>query len=155
MVAGIDFANAKCIVEYGAGTGVFTWEILQKRSPDTIVIIFEMNEAFCRVLNEKYGDEPNVYIVNDSAATVAEQLQKYGLSHADYVVSGLPFASLPGEVSEEILRQTRKCLVQGGEFITFQYTLFKKELFEGFFDEIEISRREWRNIPPAYVLRCR
>ena len=153
MVASIDFDNAKCIVEYGAGTGVFTEKILQKRNPDTIVILFEMNDAFCQTLKEKYGSEPNMHIVNDTAQNVGAKLQKYGFGYADYVVSGLPFASLPQDVSVGILAETKKYLKPSGAFITFQYTLLKMDFIGQFFDKIEIER-ELKNVPPAYVLRC-
>ncbi|MCL2287244.1 MAG: methyltransferase domain-containing protein [Firmicutes bacterium] len=154
MVSGIDFDNANCIVEYGAGTGVFTDKILRMRSPATLVILFEMNNTFCRDLKEKYGNRPNLHIVNGSAQNVGQYLQKYGVERVDYVVSGLPFASLPQDVSNKILTETKKWLKPSGVFITFQYTLLKMDLLGRFFDKIEIER-EFRNVPPAYVLHCR
>ena len=154
MVAGINFEDAKCIVEYGAGTGVLTAEIIQKRRPGTVVIIFEMNSTFCKMLNEKYGSEPGVHVVNDSAQHVGQKLAECGVAYADYVISGLPFASLPQAVSFNILTETKKHLKQGGAFITFQYTLLKKDFIQQFFDTVDIVR-EVRNVPPAYVLRCR
>jgi len=154
MVENIDFINAKCIVEYGAGTGVFTEKILQMRKADTIVILFEKNEAFFHILRERYGAMPNVYIVNESAERIGQLLKSCGVRYADYIVSGLPFASLPQEVSVNILEQTRLHLKPAGCFITFQYTLLKKDFIQQYFDTIEISR-ELRNVPPAYVLRCR
>jgi len=154
MLASVDFDVAKCIVEYGAGTGVFTKRILEKRHPDTVIIVFEKNEAFYQSLTNKYGAEPNVYIVNESAENVGQHLQKCGLEYADYIVSGLPFTSLPAEVSENILVQTKKYLSESGTFITFQYSLLKMEFIRRFFISIE-TELEIRNIPPAYVLRCR
>ena len=154
MVAGIDFDNAKCIVEYGAGTGVFTEKILQKRNSATTVIVFEMNDAFYKTLEEKYGSESNVHIVNNSAQNVGAALQTYGIEYVDYVVSGLPFASLPQDVSIHILSETKKYLKPTGAFITFQYTLLKMDFIGQFFDKIEIER-ELKNVPPAYVLRCK
>ena len=43
MVESINFKNAKCIVEYEPGTGVFTEKILSRISEDTIVILIEIN----------------------------------------------------------------------------------------------------------------
>ena len=154
MVNGINFAQVKCVVEYGGGTGVLTAEILRKRQPGTVVIVFEMNSTFYNVLNDKYGHEADVYIVNDSAMHIGQKLQEYGVQCADCVISGLPFASLPQEVSFNILTETKKHLKPGGAFITFQYTLLKKDLIGQFFEHIDIVR-EMRNVPPAYVLRCR
>jgi len=152
MVEGIDFKTARCIVEYGAGTGVFTRQILENRTPGCVVIVFEMNEAFCRGLREMFTGEANLHIINGSAAGIGAELVSYG--KADYVVSGLPFASLPEEVSRNILAETRKWLRDGGMFVTFQYTLFRKGFISQYFDEIEIARVV-RNLPPAWVMRCR
>ena len=154
MTQGIDFDNARCIVEYGPGTGVFTEKILKQRKPDTLVLLFEKNIEFYGLLNEKYSKEPKLYIINDSAEYVGKYLIQHGVACADYIVSGLPFASLPYEVSSNILTQTKKYLKQEGSFITFQYSLLKKDFIRQFFHEIAIGM-EFRNIPPAYVLCCR
>ncbi len=57
------------------------------------------------------------------------------------------------KVSADILTNTAKILKDNGEFITFQYTQYKKALIEQFFPQI-VVRREIRNIPPAYVFSC-
>ena len=153
MVHNIDFDSARCIVEYGAGTGVFTDEILKFRKPDTTLLLFENNEEFYKQLNEKYSGETNVHIVNDSAEYVGKYLLEHNIVCADYIISGLPFASLPKEVSTKILEQTRKYLKPNGSFTTFQYTMLKRDFIGQFFADIVIER-ELRNIPPAYVFCC-
>jgi len=154
MMKPIYFNNAKCIVEYGAGTGVFTDKILKLRQPGTIVIVFENNADFYNLLNKKFAGEANIHIINDSAALVGEYLQKHNIAFADYIISGLPFASLPQAVSTKIMEQTKKYLKQGGSFITFQYTLLKKDFIGQFFQDITVTR-ELRNVPPAYVFCCK
>ena len=153
MVKNIDFDTLGVIVEYGAGTGVFTAEILKRRNPGAVIIVFEMNERFCNLLHKKFGQEPGVFIVNGSAIGVGEKLWELGVGKADCIVSGLPFASLPEAVSHGILQETVKALKPEGEFVTFQYTLLKMDMMGEYFKKIEISR-EYRNVPPAYVLRC-
>ncbi|WP_047478472.1 class I SAM-dependent methyltransferase [Bacillus siamensis] len=153
MTEKIDFHKAEYIVEYGPGTGVFTKKLLEKRQPGTMILLIEQNEEFYALLKEKYKDEQNLFLVNGSAEHIGKHLKEYRIPHADYVVSGLPFASLPKRVSDEILTDTAKILKNEGEFITFQYTQFKKTLIEQFFTQIEV-RREFRNIPPAYVFSC-
>ena len=153
MVQNINFEDATCIVEYGAGTGVFTRQLVKKRNKNTMLIIFEMNEEFCKSLKNEFKNQPNMYIVNDSAAKIGEYLAKYKQQNASYVVSGLPFASIPKEISIEILTQTKKHIKKEGKFITFQYSLLKKDFIGQFFKSIELTR-EFRNIPPAYVLCC-
>ena len=69
-------------------------------------------------------------------------------------MSGLPFTSLPGEVSRTILAKTANILKGKGGFITFQYSLFKLNFFKEYFCDIKY-KKEIRNFPPAYILNCR
>ena len=86
-----------------------------------------------------------------SAEDVEKYMEKWKIKRADYVISGLPFASLPKSVSKAILTATGKILDANGCFITFQYTLFKKKIFENYFKIKDISL-EWVNLPSAFVL---
>ncbi|WP_052339765.1 class I SAM-dependent methyltransferase [Gorillibacterium massiliense] len=153
MVEDIDFGHAEYIVEYGPGTGVFTEKLLAKRKPHTVIILVEYNSIFYSMLKEKYGREPNVHIIHDSAEHIDKYLAQYGISQVDYFVSGLPFASLSAAVSSGILAKSQQYLKEDGKFITFQYTLLKKGLISRYFGEIRI-KREIRNFPPAYVFNC-
>ncbi|RYF29087.1 MAG: SAM-dependent methyltransferase [Chloroflexi bacterium] len=152
MVLPINFTDARVIVQFGPGTGSFTSEILQRRNDKTIVVLIEYNESFYETLVSKYRDEQGVYIYNGTAEDVDGILKQYGLPQkVDYIVSGLPFASLPDKQSRAILDRAKNILGTDGTFITFQYTLLKKGLLDEYFNQIVISR-EWRNVPPAYVL---
>ncbi|MDR0273717.1 MAG: methyltransferase [Clostridiales bacterium] len=151
MVENINFDEAQCIVEYGPGTGVFTEKLLSKRNENTKILLIEMNEDFCKILKVKYENIQNLHIINDSAENTGKYLSEHGFLYADFIISGLPFASLPQEISENILAQTKKFLSPNGFFITFQYTLFKKKILTRFF-EIAKIKHEMRNVPPAYVL---
>jgi phospholipid N-methyltransferase len=153
MVEDVDFKHAKCIVEYGPGTGIFTEKLLENRNQSTIVMLFEYNYEFYNLLKDKFKDEKNLYIINDSAENVGKYLVKHGIDNVDYIISGLPFASLPKEVSENILEQTKNILKKDGKFVTFQYSLLKVKFIKKYFRYIDL-KREFRNIPPAYVLNC-
>ncbi|KJJ41066.1 SAM-dependent methyltransferase [Bacillus subtilis] len=153
MMEGIDFKKAKYIVEYGPGTGVFTEKLIEKRNPKTMILLVEQNKAFYLLLKEKFKDEKNVFVVNGSAENSSQYVMDFGMPYIDYVISGLPFASLPKSVSANILSDTANILKSDGKFITFQYTAFKKNVFEQFFTKIDV-KREFRNVPPAYVFSC-
>lgn len=153
MVESIDFHNAKCIVEYGPGTGVFTQKLVENKREDMPLIVIEFNEELCEILRDKFRAEKNVHIINDSAENIERHLEYYNVKELRYVVSGLPFASLPKEMSKNILDKTRNILGEEGQFITFQYTLFKKGYIQKFFPMINI-KRVIRNFPPAYVFTC-
>jgi len=153
MIENINFLKAKYIVEYGPGTGVFTTELIAKRKPGTQLLLIERNEKFYKMLTEKFKDVPDIKIINDTAEHVGDILKKNGIPLADYIVSGLPFASLPGGAAHEIMLQTQRCLRNGGKFITFQYTRMKFDFFRTYFKRFDVTH-EWRNVPPAYVLTC-
>ncbi|WP_300902370.1 class I SAM-dependent methyltransferase [uncultured Clostridium sp.] len=154
MIENINFNTCNCIIELGPGTGVFTDEILKKRNDDTIFILIEYNEDFYKKLKSKYSRIKNIYIVNDSAENIDYYIKRYNINSVDYIVSGLPFASLPKDMSENILNKCKYILKNKGTFITFQYTKFKKDLIKKYFREIKLSK-EILNLPPAYVFTCK
>ncbi|MGB4762375.1 MAG: rRNA adenine N-6-methyltransferase family protein [Candidatus Saccharimonas sp.] len=153
MVAAIDFDTANVIVEYGPGTGTITAEIVPRLHPDATLLLIETNQAFCTHLREIYRDNPAVKVIHGSAAATAKHLRTHKLAPPDAIISGLPFAALPGDISRAILDTTVKLLGDRGVFVAFQYTLLKRELFERYFSTLRITR-EIRNLPPAYVFRC-
>lgn len=154
MIENIDFEDAKCIVEYGPGTGVFTEKLMARKKEDTKIFLIEFNKKFYDNLKKLYGYKENVIIINDSAENIDYYLNKHNIQNVDYVVSGLPFATLPKEVSNKILMKTIKILQNKGEFITFQYSLIKKNFFSTYFQKININKT-FVNLPPAYVLTCK
>jgi phospholipid N-methyltransferase len=153
MVLHINFKDAKFIVEFGPGTGAFTKHLMNKRKQGTVILLIESNPTFYSHLLEKYKDEQNVYIVNGSAENLDMYLADHGIPYVDYVVSGLPFASLPRRVSRIILAKTKTALNKEGRFITFQYTQINKPFFNEYFMNMKVTR-ELRNMPPAYVYSC-
>ncbi|MCJ7841470.1 SAM-dependent methyltransferase [Lederbergia sp. NSJ-179] len=153
MIHHIDFENADYIVEYGPGTGVFTDQIIENRSGNTSIMLIERNQEFYRLLKEKYKGEQNLFIIHGSADEVEKYVSKYGFPYIDYVVSGLPFASLPKCVSNDILIKTKQLLGSHGKFVAFQYTRYKLKMIHQYFQRIEV-KREFRNTPPACVFTC-
>lgn len=153
IIEKVEFKGAKYIVEYGPGTGVFTEKLIERRDSQTIILLVESNEKFYSLLKEKYRETNNVFVVCGSAENIELYLRKYGIPKVDYVISGLPFSSLPKNVSYEILLNTVKILKEDGLFVTFQYTKFKKAFIKQFFSRLDI-KREYRNFPPAYIFSC-
>ena len=147
----IDFAMAQCIVEYGPGTGVFTDVILQRRRAETVVLLVELNEEFCKLLQERYSGQPNVHVVLGSADKTGQYLQEINAPRAEYVVCGLPFTSMPLRLDYRILEHTRDVLLPHGKLILFQYSLQNIKLFERFF-RLESKAHVLLNLPPAHVL---
>lgn len=150
MMEPVDFAAAKVIVEYGPGTGSFTRELIARKRSDTKLILIEQNDVFFKEMYESFHGKDNIFVHHGSAEDADSLLNDLGIEGADFVVSGLPFASLPKEVSLRIFEATKKLIGRDGAFITFQYF----RVNEGFFlEHFEISDRlrENLNLPPAYV----
>lgn len=154
MVDTINFETAKCIVELGPGTGVFTKEIIKRKKKETVFILIEINELFFKQLERKFKDEQNVIIIHGSAEEIKKYMKELNIECIDYVLSGLPFTSLPKEVSVRILSNVMELIHDNGKFITFQYSLLKKGVIQRFFPEITLEK-VWLNFPPAYVLSCK
>ena len=154
MTASIDFDKAHCIVEYGAGTGVFTREVATRKRRDTTYIVIEQNDRFYDILRKQFHGMPGVELIHGDAGTVCGFLREQGFRHADYIISGLPFTSLPRQVSHRILSQTQKAIGTEGVFTTIQHTLLRKTFLEHYFN-IQKIVRVWRNLPSAYVLHMK
>lgn len=129
MVDVIDFNRAKCIVELGPGTGAFTKEIMKRKKKETIFLLVEINEVFFKELKRKFKDEQNVIVIHGSAENIKKYMEQLNIECIDYVLSGLPFTSLREEVSKRILNSVMETIHENGEFITFQYSLVKKDLY--------------------------
>lgn len=117
----VDWDRARVVVEYGPGVGNFTAEILGRMRKDSTLVVIEMNEDFVRYLRRTLPD-PRLRVVHGSAADVAAVLEREGLEAADYVISGIPFSTMPDEVRVDILRATRFVLRPDGAFLVYQFS---------------------------------
>ncbi|GAB4280192.1 MAG: methyltransferase domain-containing protein [Candidatus Rifleibacteriota bacterium] len=161
MIEPINFDTARVIVEYGPGSGVFTRHVLKYIDRErTIFFGLELNEKMNRLASEKV---PEVTIYQDSAAEIRKYLKQYGVTHADAIISGLPWASFSESLQDEILNETVSGLPEGGVFTTFAYLhglvlpsgiRFRKKLKQHFSD-VKTSPVVWRNLPPALVYWCK
>jgi len=151
MIRPVNFDEAKIIVELGAGDGVITRHILARMSADAKLISFEVNGKFCQIL--RGIKDPRLVVVEDSAEHISTQLKEHGFDHADYIISALPFLSLPKELGTDILRKSAASLKDGGLFVQMQYSLLLKYLYDSIFDKVTL-RFVPLNVPPAFVLIC-
>ena len=149
MLSRIDWEATRVFVEYGPGVGTFTKPILDRLGPDATLIAIDTNRDFIRHL-EKTIDDPRLVLVNGSAAEVTAILARHGFESADYVLSGLPFSTLPPGVGPAIMRETHAALRPGGAFVIYQYALKVQRLLKPYFAHID---RDFEpiNIPPAQV----
>ena len=148
----IDWRRARVIVEYGPGVGTISTEILKRMSPDATLVVIEMNRDFVRFLRESVQDR-RFHVVDGSAADVAQVLKGLGLERADYVLSGIPFSTMPPEVRESILNATRQVLRADGRFLVYQFSREVERHLKRIFSEVR-SGFEPLNIPPASLWYC-
>jgi phospholipid N-methyltransferase len=149
MLAPVDWANTKLFVEYGPGVGTFTRPILEKMAPDAKLVTIDLNPDFTRYLKDSIDDE-RLIPVTGSAADVEKILADHGFGSADYVLSGLPFSTLPPGVGDDIAEATANVIRPGGAFLVYQFSPKVRDFIQPHFAPIKRGF-EWVNVPPAVL----
>lgn len=147
MLKPVDWENVKVFVEYGPGVGTFTRPILEKLAPDATLVTIDTNAEFTNFLKESIDDE-RLVAVTGSAADVEKILADRGFGHADFVLSGLPFSTLPPGVGDAIGKATANVIRTGGAFLVYQFSPKVLDFIKPHFERVERGF-EWINVPPA------
>jgi phospholipid N-methyltransferase len=148
----VDWRRARTVVEYGPGVGTITERILERMSADARLVVFEMNEDFVRYLGRAYPD-PRLHVVHGSAETVQRELDRLKLVGADYIISGIPFTTMPVELRETIMLESRRALNPQGAVLVYQFTRAVLPYLRSHFTQID-QDFEPRNILPARLFYC-
>lgn len=152
----LDFSRIHSVVEFGPGTGVITREVISRLQPGTKFFAIERSPDLARICRQRL---PQLHLYEDSAENVESLCQREGIDQLDAVVSGLPWASFPDSLQDNILHAMSRALKPGGQFVMFGYQMglltgagrrFHSKL-PRFFDNIRRSRSVWLNLPPALV----
>jgi phospholipid N-methyltransferase len=149
MLSKVDWAECRLFVEYGPGVGTFTEHILQRMAPDATLIAIDTNPDFTDYLNRKFRDS-RLIAVTGSAADTRRIMAEAGFEEADYVLSGLPFSTLPPGVGPRIAAETHAALRKGGCFLVYQFSPKVRDYIAPHFDRIDRGM-EWINVPPAQL----
>jgi phospholipid N-methyltransferase len=149
----VDWIRARVFLEYGPGVGTFTTEILRRMRPDAVLVVLETNADFVRFLNGKVRDD-RLHVVHGSAAEADAALARLKLSHADYVISGIPYTTMPAEVRDIILRKTHAVLDPNGAFLVYQFT---RTVLPHLKQVFGLVRQDFEplNVMPARLFYCR
>ena len=148
--------SASAVIEFGAGTGIFTEKILQKISDETRFFALEINPDFVKATRKRC---PDAVVYQDSAANAKKYLDGLGINECDCIICGLPWAAFSEELQNELLDTIIDVLKPGGRFLTFAYLQglllpagmrFKKKLSTRF-NSVTKTRTIWLNFPPAFV----
>lgn len=147
MLGPVDWEKCRLFVEYGPGVGTFTRPILKRLHPDAMLVAIDPNPDFISYLSRDIHD-PRFKPVQGSAADVENIVRDHGFDFADYVVSGLPFSTLPDGVGEEIGAATARVVRDGGAFLVYQFSPKVLDYIAPHFERIDRGF-EWANVPPA------
>ncbi|MDQ6843970.1 MAG: methyltransferase domain-containing protein [Bacteroidota bacterium] len=153
MLKTVNFSNAEVIIELGAGSGCITELLAKKIKPSTTLIVFEVNEIFCKMLRQKFTDS-NIYIINDSAENLDKHLyQISGFKKADFVISSLPFSIIDEATRNKIINTIKHALKPHSLYIQYGYNKKKYHEILNRFQTVKTSF-VLGNLPPAYIFNC-
>lgn len=148
----INWGRARVIVEYGPGVGTITAEVLRQLRADGTLIAIETNPDFVRHLSGSIHDQ-RLQVVHGSAAEVDEILRRFGFTRADYIISGIPFSTIPAPVREQILRKTCDVLEPGGAFLVYQFSTRVLQDLKRIFGYVG-RKFQPLNVLPAHLFIC-
>ncbi len=157
MLDGIEPSEDSIILELGVGTGAVTRFIREIIPNNDCYLGIELDKKLVGCLRKEFE---GMNFVRGNACKAEAIHRRSRLGKVGYIVSSLPFVSLPGEVSGMIFSEIEKFMEAGCIFRTFQYA-------HGYYLPSAIKMREYmrnrygvskrsplivRNVPPAYTL---
>lgn len=139
------------IIELGAGTGVFTRQLLADR-PSNPIIAIELDHDMAERLRINC---PDATIVEGDAAKLSDILLSLNVRHDQVggILSAVPFISLPTSIGDAIFSAMAKVLTLNKPFVQVTYfsPAWRRFSVWQHFSRRAI-KRVWRNIPPAEVM---
>ena len=147
MLAPVKWDECKLFVEYGPGVGTFCRPVLDRLRRDGQLIVIDTNPLFIDYLRATITDSRFIPVLG-SAADVEEIVRAHGHDHADYVLSGLPFSTLPDGVGPAIAAATHRVLRPGGAFLVYQFSDKARDFMARHFRHIDAG------FEPINILPC-
>jgi phospholipid N-methyltransferase len=155
VVAKMDLAVPRTIVEFGAGEGCHTREIQQQMHADSRLLLFELDPVLAAHLEEQFCDDPRVTVLNANALSLPEKLAGLGLTHCDYVVSGIPFSILESGQKRDLLQKVHQSLVNASHAAFIIYQVTNELRTRGHCNHFARAESEYclQNIPPMFITK--
>ena len=147
MLAPVNWDECRLFVEYGPGVGTFCRPVLERLPRDGTLIVIDTNPLYIDYLKATISDSRFIPVLG-SAADVEDIVRAHGHAHADYVLSGLPFSTLPDGVGPAIAAATHRVLRPGGAFLVYQFSARAREFMARHFSRID-QGFEWLNVLPC------
>lgn len=136
MLGPVKWDECKLFVEYGPGVGTFCRPVLDRLPRDGRLIVIDTNPLFIDYLKATISDSRFTPVLG-SAADVEDIVRAHGFDHADYVLSGLPFSTLPDGVGPAIAAATHRVLRSGGAFLVYQFSAKARDFMARHFTRID------------------
>lgn len=155
MIDGIDWDQARCIVELGAGTGPITEQLVRRLRPHTRALVIELDPVLCTRLRSRFRHVPNLDVIQGDATRFDRYLVERNIRQVDHVLSGLPLPSFPEEMRTAVLETSARTLAPHGTFrqLTVMPLVYYK-LYARYFRDVTFRFCPW-NLPPGGVYVCR
>ncbi len=151
-ISPINFSEDVVIVELGAGNGCFTKLLLERMSPGSKIIAFELNPNFCKMMEEEIQDD-RLTIICDSAEKIKPVLKAAGYKYADHFVSALPFVVFPEKVRDQIIYDAITSMKVNGKFCQISYSPVHLAYYKKVFGNVDL-KFTLLNFPPAFSYIC-
>lgn len=157
MIEGIEPSAKNIVLELGVGTGAITKFLQQIVPDDKSYLGVEIDPDLTSLLKKGFD---GMRIVQGNAVNARTIHERSGLGKVGWVISCLPFVSLPNEVGEKILEQIDEFMKDGCSFRTFQYAhgyylpsaIKLREFMRNRYGRSQKSKLIMKNVPPAYTL---
>ncbi|MFV2020021.1 class I SAM-dependent methyltransferase [Micromonospora sp. LOL_023] len=148
------------VVELGPGTGSCTGMIQNRLAGRGRHLAVELSPTLADLLTARH---PKVEVITGNATECQSLIAERGVTAADVVVSGLPWASFPRDLQLSALDAVCEVLAPGGAFTTFAYVFAAqtpparrfRQLLRERFEEVVMGRTVLANLPPAFVYYAR
>jgi phospholipid N-methyltransferase len=145
----VKWDEVRLFVEYGPGVGTYCRPVLEHMRGDATLIAIDTNADFIDYLRRDIVDSRFI-AVHGSATDVEAIVKAHGFEQADYVLSGLPFSTLPEGVGPAIAAATHRVLRPGGAFLVYQFRARARDFLARHFTRID-DGFEWWNVPPCFL----
>ena len=141
--------EARSVVELGPGTGGTTTAMLQAMPGGGRLLAIELDPDFHQYLRASLSD-PRLLLELGSAERIADYLAAHHLPAPDAIVSGIPFSTMPPEVSDRIAAAVAQVLRPGGRFVAYQVRAHVAGFVTPYLGEPD---KQWEmvNVPPVRV----
>lgn len=149
LVRQAGIARARTVVELGPGTGGTTAALLQALPAAGRLLAIELDPEFHHHLRASLAD-PRLLLQQGSAERIADFLAAHHMPAPDAVVSGIPFSTMPADLSQRIAAAVAQVLRPGGHFVAYQVRSHVAGFVAPYLGEPD---KQWEmvNVPPVRV----